>query len=157
MSECGNRKLFLRTFIPPQLFEIFKFLNNVCREMREKDTDLKTQLRFGVKDLEIFTKTRGSEDPYHKIPLEEVTNVESIPVFDHSLKWKKKNEHPPRRKIQYQMNGIVRPSLRKTHPMSRESSHEKTKQNKKTKRDNDKNVEEMDTISNETEGCDDSL
>ena len=69
MAECRNEKLVLRNFIPPQLYERYKALSLVCQEMRERNKEMKTQLRFGVKDVEIFTKERGSEEPYKKVPL----------------------------------------------------------------------------------------
>ena len=135
-ADCKNKDIELRTFIPPQLYERFIHLNKVCKDMREKNKELKTQIRFGLKDVEVFLKTKGSQEPYEKVPLEDITDTTKIPVFNHKLKWKKKYERPPRRKIQYQSECIIGPSLRKTHALSRENSNESQKQGtKRTRRD----------------------
>ena len=66
VAESGNTDILLRNFIPPQLFERFKFLNKICKDMRDSNEELKTQLRFSTTDIEILTKIRGSNKPYKK-------------------------------------------------------------------------------------------
>ena len=64
IAESRNNEVLTRDFIPPQLYERFRELNRVCSEMRRQDKTIKTEVRFGATDLEVFTKTRGSKEPY---------------------------------------------------------------------------------------------
>ena len=124
MAECRNENLELRNFIPPQMYEWYKAISGICQEMREQHKDMKTQLHFGARDVDFFTKERGSDKAYKKIALEDVTDVTKLPKFDHGIKWRKRIERPPRRKVEYNMSSVMRPSLRKTHQLSRSSSHD---------------------------------
>ena len=62
-------------------------LSKLCTTLRSKDTNLKTQLRFAKKDIEVLTKSKGSKDPYKPVPLDSITYLRNIPPFDHSSKW----------------------------------------------------------------------
>ena len=44
-------------------------LSRKATEMRASDKTLKTQLRWGDKDVEIHVKTKGSEENYRKMNL----------------------------------------------------------------------------------------
>ena len=56
--DCGNNDIRLRDFIPPQIFERVKYLNGVCADMRMKNPILKTQIRLGAKDVEVFLERK---------------------------------------------------------------------------------------------------
>ena len=99
IAERTNPEIFARNFIPPpQYFERYCTLNRLCRNMREEDTELKTQLRFGKMDINILTKQRGSEEPFRIFKVDE-KEMETIPKFDFSVCWVWKEEKTPRRKL----------------------------------------------------------
>ena len=58
MAECGNSDLSTRNVIPPGYFDRFMALKAACSEERQKYLDLKTQIRFGEKDVEVLVKVR---------------------------------------------------------------------------------------------------
>ena len=60
---------------------------------------MKTQLRFGDRDLEILTKEKGGEEPFCKVSLRDFLGRDNIPDFDHSVKWKVQVDRPPRRRV----------------------------------------------------------
>ena len=82
-AEIRRDDIYLRTYIPPQFFSRFSAINKICRDKRDENPDIKTQVRFGQKDLEIFTKHKGSEEPYQKENLQEFIGEQKIPDFDH--------------------------------------------------------------------------
>ena len=60
--------------------DMFSYLNKVCAEKRRQDHSLKTQLHFSKIYIEIFVKHIGEGE---------------VPVFDHSIKWKRVEDKPP--------------------------------------------------------------
>ena len=96
-AESRNDDLKLRNFIPPQLYKRYIAISNICKMKREENSDLKTQLRFGIKDIEVFTKWKGKDEGFKKTNLQEFLGEESIPNFEHDIKWKKKVDRPERR------------------------------------------------------------
>ena len=44
-------------------------------------------------------KSRGENDPFKIIDMSEIVDTDRIPSFDYSVKWKIKEDRPPRRKI----------------------------------------------------------
>ena len=116
IAESKNDVLQTRDYIPPQLFNCYKELGRICTELRSTDPVLKTQVRFGDHDLEIFIKTRGSMEPYMKKDLIKVTDVSKLPTFDHRKVWKFKIDRPRRWQVDYtERRG-------NKYPMSRQSS-----------------------------------
>ena len=98
IAESRNNDISARNYIPPQLYERYMYLNKICQVMRTNDERLRTQIRFGTKDLEVLTKTKGSEEPYKQRSLSELTVVADIPGFDFSKKWTQRVDRPPRRR-----------------------------------------------------------
>ena len=99
VGEIKNPEIAIRNYIPPQFWRRYMYLNQECSKYREKYPNVKTLLRFGQKDVEIFMKTRGSEEPYKKVPFEEITFTRDIPRFEHDLKWTNNTNRSPRRKL----------------------------------------------------------
>ena len=62
--ECREDDIIIRNFIPPQIYDRYMFVNRLCQKLREKDENLRTQVRFGVRDVEVMIKTKGTKDPY---------------------------------------------------------------------------------------------
>ena len=73
----------------------------MCKERRDLDQDLKTQIRFGSKDLELYLKERGSEEGFRKTSLREFLGKEQLPKFDHSVRWRRKVNRSERRVPNY--------------------------------------------------------
>ena len=96
-SECRNEKIVVRCYIPPNFYKRFMALNEVCAKKRTDNDDLKTQLRFSNKDVEIFIKYKSEEMGYRKVNISEFTDSNLIPEFDNLVKWKRFTEKPPRR------------------------------------------------------------
>ena len=86
-AECREDDIIIRNYIPPQTYDRYMFVNRLCQKLREKDEKLRTQVRFGVRDVEVMTKIRGSKDPYRLKLLDELTDLRDIPKFDHSKAW----------------------------------------------------------------------
>ena len=96
MAEVRNPDLTMTDFIPPQYYQRYISLGKRAREMREKDTGLRTQIRFGDTDIELFTKRKGENERYTKVPMEEIEAEEQLPKFDHSIRWRRRDDRPRR-------------------------------------------------------------
>ena len=98
-AEIKRDDVILRNYIPPQFFSRFTALNNICKLRREEDPQLKTQIRFSSKDLEIMTKKKGSTEPFVKTSMNDFVGEQELPSFDTKIKWKKTTDRKPRRII----------------------------------------------------------
>ena len=98
IAECKNDAIIVRNFIPPQVFERYMFVNKLCQVLRNKNERIRTQIRFGVRDVEVMVKEKGSKEPYRLKPLEELTDLRDIPGFDHTKRWVQRVDRPPRRR-----------------------------------------------------------
>ena len=72
-------------------------LSRICAEQRKSEPMLKTQLRFGRKDIEIYTKLKGEDKGYRKVTLTDFTDMSKIAKFNAKIKWKRYQDKPPRR------------------------------------------------------------
>ena len=59
VAQAQNDEIQMRNFVPPQFFMRYMFLSKVCKNKREEDDMIKTQLRFGKSDVECGPKPRG--------------------------------------------------------------------------------------------------
>ena len=100
-AESRNDEVELRNFIPPQMYSRYISLNKICTERRQQNKDLKTQLRFGMRDVEVFTKTKGSGEGFKKVELNDFLGDNYIPPYDHNIKWKRKEDRKVRRIPKY--------------------------------------------------------
>ena len=100
-AESRNDDLLIRNYVPPQLYRRYMAINRVCKDKRAEHGDLKTQIRFGTKDIEIFTKWRGSGEGFKKTSLLEFMGDEETPEFDDTVKWRKRVDRPTRRVPNY--------------------------------------------------------
>ena len=161
-AECKNENVTLRNYIPPQYFNRYVFISNICKEMRNHNTDLKTQLRFGHGDVQILTKLKGSEEPYKVLPLENLEKFEQLPQYEHNIDWTKKHDRPHRRNVTSSPNRglptsrllqqINNPHVQQkenTHQLSRTPSlnkHKKTKLNTTSSLDGESSSESDDRL-----------
>ena len=120
-AESRNDRLTVRNYIPPSFYERFMSINRLCADARAQDPNLKTQLRFGRQDVELFTKYKGGELGYRLVKLEEFLDTTKIAPFDHKVKWRRVTDQPPRRKVQY---NTIRDSDR--DPLSNDSPLKQT-------------------------------
>ena len=70
-AETRNEDITLRSYIPPNFHKQFMYINKICTEKRAAEPLLKTQLRFGRRDIEVYIKTKDEEAGYKKVALEE--------------------------------------------------------------------------------------
>ena len=63
-AACSNDDLTIREYIPPQYYQRWMAIGKKAAEMRAGDSSIKTQMRWGDKDIEIYTKTKGSQEPF---------------------------------------------------------------------------------------------
>ena len=137
IAEVQNREVQTQNFIPPQYYERYMTLSKLCADKRHEDSKLKTLMRFNHDDVEILMKTKGTEEPYQIVPIEELIDLADLPEFDHSKVWHCKLDKPPRRKVS---NSPVRGTLESTtgiQPNSRQSSTNSTKLPAKRSRNNE--------------------
>ena len=124
-AEIRRDDIYLRNYIPPQFFSRFTAINRICRDKRDENPEIKTQVRFGLKDLEIYTKNKGSEEPYQKENLQEFIGEQTIPDFDHYMKWNHSKERPPRRRATSSRNSSPVRSKSPHSPAGRQNRNEK--------------------------------
>ena len=67
---------------------------------------------FGNKDLEVWTKEKGTDEPFAQISLREFLGNDSIPDYEDDIKWRKVKDRAPRRRVS---------SSRSTSPEGRHS------------------------------------
>ena len=125
-AESRNENLIVRNYIPPNFYSRYMYLNNVCSEKRNEDSNLKTQLRLGRKDIEIYTKQRGEEQGFKKVELEEFTDVTLVPGFDNNVKWRIYTDKPQRKKSSQWEDKGERPSAQHKQRNSKETGNRQT-------------------------------
>ena len=69
-AESKSDDVIVRCFIPSNCCARFMYLNKVCTEQRAADPSLKTQLRFGRSDIEIYVKYKGQPKVYMQVTVE---------------------------------------------------------------------------------------
>ena len=95
-AESRNDNLTVRCYIPPNFHDRFMSLNRICMEKRKEDPNLRTQLRFGSKDVEIWIKHKNDDKGFRRVDLEDFTD-QDVPDFNHTIKWKRYPDRLPRR------------------------------------------------------------
>ena len=108
-AESRNDNLTVRCYIPPNFHDRFMSLNKICMEKRKQDPSLRTQLRFGSKDIEVWTKYKNEEKGFRRVNMEEFTD-QTVPEFNHTIKWKRYHDKLPRRTNRVWQDPGQRPS-----------------------------------------------
>ena len=182
-AACGNDALVMRDFIPPQYHERYMAVAKKAAENRAVEKMLKTQIRWGDKDVEIFTKKKGNDELFSKVDLMEFMGGSSLPEYDMSIKWTMRKEGLPRRKLEFERKAGAPPSSRKnksfqmeaeehtenTRPMTRKHSTGRREEEAKKRREQstecgDSDMDQFETpakeknsASQEKENCDESI
>ena len=141
IAERQNKEIFARNFIPPQYFARYCAMNEIGKRMRRENNEVKTQIRFGAEDVEIWTKIRGTEEPFKFTKIHEDL-MRDVPQFDFSLKWNRKVEKPPRNKLSPLVGKILVPSMRSSNEKAVESSRADETPSKRLKRTSSESSEE---------------
>ena len=98
-AEVMNKEVNLRNYITPQYYDRYVSISEKCKEMRNENKEIKTQMRFCNGDIQVLVKRRGSEEPYKEYPLKEMKNFEEIPEYNYSMKWRKRKDRPARKTV----------------------------------------------------------
>ena len=113
VAQIRNDEIKMRNCIPPQFWARYKFLSNYCSEERGKNSDIKTTIRFNDTDLEVLFKDKKVDDQYYNVSLKDIEKeTGSIPKFDHSVSWTKRQDRPPKNPPRSVTEAVVPPSLR---------------------------------------------
>ena len=98
-AEIRNPAIMLRNYVPPQYWARYMHLSRECTNYRYDYPQMKTQLRFGDRDVEIMLKRKGSDEIYKKVPYETITDPRNIPEFEFNMKFNNQRDRPQRRKL----------------------------------------------------------
>ena len=110
-AASGNDKLMIHNCIPPQLYNRYMTVARKDTELRASDKKLKTQIGWGDKDIEIFTKTKGSEEPLRKVDLADFMGETPLPSCEMNFKWKARPSNKIRRELVFNQGKPQLPSL----------------------------------------------
>ena len=81
--------------------------------MKQKDKDIKFQIRFSETDLEVLIKNRRLDENYYILPLSDISKDGNIPRFNHNITWTKRNDRPQREPLKPVLSKVCPPSLRR--------------------------------------------
>ena len=132
-AEYRNDDLTVRGYVPPQYYERYSTLNKMCKERRSTNPELKTQLRFGFKDVEVFTKIKGEGVPFKQVRIKDFAAGETVPEFNHKIKWRRQPDrllHRPASRQEDRQSPVTKaagPEQQPRLPNSAEPAGEKEK------------------------------
>ena len=92
IADCQNPAIKTREYIPPLFFDRYSALSKLASEMRQEDKDLKTQICFIDQDIALFTKKKGTDNPFKMADMGEIERNVRLPPPDHSVSWKQRPE-----------------------------------------------------------------
>ena len=110
-AELKNDNIILRTFIPPQYFSRYSAISELCAEKRKMDPGLKTQMRFGLREIEVLVKRKGEDKAFECVDLKDFFGEAVIPKYDATIKWRQQTDKPLRRKLILSPNKTVEPTI----------------------------------------------
>ena len=87
-AASGNNDLIIRDYVPPQLYARYMAIRTKANELRAADPTLKTQMRWGPRDIEIYLKTKGSKEQYKKEELNTFMGDSPLPEYDLRVQWR---------------------------------------------------------------------
>ena len=127
-----NDDLIIRDYVPPQYHARYVAIGKKAAERRAIDKTLKTQIRWGEKDLEIFVKNRmennadGEKERFRKTNLQEFMQDTPLPDFDMEIEWKARKDEKTKKKLVFGRKESMIPSLKNSqiaeHPTSRQNT-----------------------------------
>ena len=126
-ASC-NDDLILRDYVPPQYHARYVAIGKKAAEKRGLDKSLKTQIRWGEKDLEIFIKNRnennedGDRERFKKTNLQDFMGDTLLPDFDMEIEWKTRRDEKTKKKITFGRKEAMIPSLKYSQPTVKPTS-----------------------------------
>ena len=99
IADCRNDNIKTREYIPPMFFERYSALGRYAASLRADDERLKTQIRFVENDITLFTKEKGTDEPFEPVDMEELRKKINLPDVDYSVVWRKREERQPWRRV----------------------------------------------------------
>ena len=111
IADCRNSAVKTREYIPPQFFQRYTALSRYARDLRSADPSLKTQIRFSMDDVRLWTKTKGTDEQFVEMEMEKVERMQKLPRIDHNAPWRKRADHPKWRRISPSQEKVVLKSL----------------------------------------------
>ena len=99
IADVQNPTIKTREYIPPSFFKRYTALSRFAADLRGKMGNLKTQIRFTDIDIRLFTKIKGTEDPFEEMPMEEVELTEKLPKVEHEIQWRRREDQPSWRRV----------------------------------------------------------
>ena len=91
-AASGNEDLIVRDYIPPSFHSRYMAIARKAAQKRSVDKTLKTQLRWGLKDVEVFVKTRGENEQFRRISLKDFMEDDELPEYDSTLRWNQRRD-----------------------------------------------------------------
>ena len=116
IADCRNEDIKTHDYISPMFYNRYVALGKHAFEMREGDPFLKTQIRFTDDDIALYTKTKGTDDPFVETKLSELTVT--LPNIEYNVKWNMRSERQPMRRVSPEKRNIVLKSLGGSVPTS---------------------------------------
>ena len=98
IGDCGNPDIRTRDHIPPMLCDRYATLSKYAADLRSDNKELKTQIRFIKTDIALFTKKKGTDDPFLQMDMGHIESEINLRGIYYSVTWKKKTERLPWRR-----------------------------------------------------------
>ena len=111
ISDCQNPTIKTREYIPPSFFKRYTALSRFAADLRAKMGNVKTQIRFTDIDIRLYTKIKGTEDPFEEMAMEEVETNEKLPKVEHDIQWRRKEDQPTWRRVSPDVRQVQLKSL----------------------------------------------
>ena len=111
IADCRNPAIKTRDFVPPQFFKRYSAMSKIAAGWRSGDKGLKTQIRFEKDDISLYTKRKGTEEPYSKIETAELELEDKLPELEPHAEWKRKEEKPAWRQASPEIREVKLKSL----------------------------------------------
>ena len=151
-ASCGDDMIIVREYIPPQFWDRFKAIGRKASEKRADNPNLKTQIRWGEKDLEIYTKLKGRNEQMTRTSLKEFMEDSSLPDFDFRIKWQQRFETRDRRQPDFRKVRNGPPSLEEDTAIT---DHRKNLRRQRSTNSNNETTKKSRNSNSQTEDMDD--
>ena len=111
VADCRNPTIKTRDYVPPHFFKKYQVMSRIAAGWRKSDEGLKTQIRFEIDDIALFTKRRGTDEPFTRVDNTEVEKVEKLPDNEPNADWKRGAELPAWRQASPEIREVKLKSL----------------------------------------------
>ena len=111
IADCQDPRIKTRDYIPPQFFLRYTALSRYARDLRSGNNKLKTQIRFGLNDISLYTKTKGQDEPFQEEDMDYIVKTFKLPDIEANASWKRKSDFPTWRKASPEIREVNLRSL----------------------------------------------